>query len=48
MGYKGPQDDLILIWDRMTGDMARSYSLSLRKDDEGKRGEYLKREYILL
>ena len=35
----------LLLWDRITGDMGSSYFISLRKDEEGKRGKYL-RKYI--
>ena len=36
-----------MIWDRITGDRGRWYSVSLRKDSEGKRGNYLEKGNIL-
>ena len=36
---------MIIDMGRITGDMGSSYFISLRKDEEGKRGKYL-RKYI--
>ena len=36
-----------MIWDRITGDRGRLYSVSLRKDSEEKRGNYLEKGNIL-